>query len=80
MSAVGANLADNLPAYLAMERWPTGRHCAWRPLLIWLNTGPLITPWASLATWLWAERCRAAGLPVRWRMFAVRGLMVVPIL
>jgi arsenical pump membrane protein len=29
VGAVGANLADNLPAYLAME--PTGRQCAWRP-------------------------------------------------
>jgi arsenical pump membrane protein len=49
-------------------------------LLIGVNTGPLITPWASLATLLWADRCRAAGVLVRWRTFAVRGLLVVPIL
>jgi arsenical pump membrane protein len=80
VSAVGANLADNLPAYLAMEPVADGSPLRMAALLIGVNTGPLITPWASLATLLWADRCRAAGVPVRWRTFAVRGLMVVPIL
>jgi arsenical pump membrane protein len=49
-------------------------------LLVGVNTGPLITPWASLATLLWASRCRAAGTPIRWRTFALRGLIIVPVL
>ena len=34
----------------------------------------------SLATLLWADRGRTAGVPIHWCTFAVRGLMVVPIL
>ncbi|MEE3921741.1 hypothetical protein V2I01_36225 [Micromonospora sp. BRA006-A] len=33
-------------------------------LLIGTNVGPLATPWASLATLIWYERCRAAGVAV----------------
>jgi arsenical pump membrane protein len=80
VSAVGANLADNLPGYLAMEPVADGSPLRMAALVIGVNTGPLITPWASLATLLWADRCRAAGVPVGWGTFAVRGLMVVPIL
>lgn len=36
-------------------------------VLIGTNAGPLVTPWASLATLLWLQRCRAAG--VRWRLW-----------
>ena len=45
-------------------------------LLIGVNAGPLITPWASLATILWAGRCRAAGVPVRWAEFVARGAII----
>ena len=31
-------------------------------LLVGVNAGPLITPWASLATLLWLQRCRTAGI------------------
>lgn len=42
--------------------------------LIGANVGALVTPWASLATLLWLQRCRAAG--VRWRLprLALAGL------
>jgi arsenical pump membrane protein len=35
--------------------------------------GPLITPWASLATLLWSERCGSTGLEVRWGRFVATG-------
>lgn len=63
---LASNMINNLPAYLLLE--PTaetaGRMIA---LLVGVNAGPLITPWASVATLLWANRCRAAGVPVVWR-------------
>ena len=78
-AALGANLVDNLPAYLALE--PLAAHAPVRvaTLLVGVNTGPLITPWASLATLLWAARCRAAGVTIGWGAFAVRGLLLVPV-
>ena len=45
-----------------------------------MNAGPLVTPWASLATLLWASRCRSADVPVSWGTFALRGVVVVPVL
>ncbi len=42
--------------------------------------GPLITPWGSLATLLWAERCRARGVHVPWLTFAVAGAVLVVLL
>lgn len=41
-----------------------GNHSQLLALLIGTNVGPLVTPWASLATLLWYERCRSAGLRV----------------
>jgi len=80
VAALGANAVDNLPSYLAMEPVAAGTPVRMAALLIGVNAGPLITPWASLATLLWANRCRAAGVPVTWRTFTLRGLIVVPIL
>ena len=44
-------------------------------LLVGVNAGPLVTPWASLATLLWLQRCRTAGVVVPWRWLrpGVRG-------
>ncbi len=79
VAAGGANLVDNLPAYLALEPLADSvpRVAA---LLIGVNAGPLILPWASLATILWAGRCRSAGIRVPWGRFAARGLVLVPLL
>jgi arsenical pump membrane protein len=49
-------------------------------LLVGVNAGPLITPWASLATLLWAARCGSAGVDVSWGRFALRGVLLVPVL
>lgn len=65
--AVTANLVDNLPAYLALEPAALGEPARLAALLVGTNAGPLVTPWASLATLLWLERCRAAG--VTWRLW-----------
>jgi arsenical pump membrane protein len=80
VAALGANLVDNLPSYLAMEPVADGSPLRMAALLVGVNSGPLITPWASLATLLWAGRCRAAGVPVSWRNFGLRGLIIVPAL
>jgi Na+/H+ antiporter NhaD/arsenite permease-like protein len=75
---IGANGIDNLPAYLALEpvaASPT-RIAA---LLIGVNAGPLITPWASLATLLWHQRLVALGVELRWSRYLLLGLVVAPV-
>lgn len=63
--ALFANVVNNLPAYVAGEAViATDRHTQLLALLIGTNVGPLATPWASLATLIWYERCRAAGVAV----------------
>ncbi len=55
----------------------TADHSAVRlaALLVGVNTGPLVTVWGSLATILWAQRCRTAGVEVSWRRIAATGLL-----
>lgn len=79
VSAVAANLLNNLPAYLAVEPSALDAPVRMAALLVGVNAGPLITPWASLATLLWAGRCRAAGLQVSWWRFALLGAALVPL-
>ncbi|MDP9219029.1 MAG: SLC13 family permease [Actinomycetota bacterium] len=78
--ALGANGVDNLPAYLALEPVADSSPARLVALLLGVNCGPLLTMWASLATLLWRERCRAAGVEVSPMRFFLRGLVVVPIL
>ncbi|MCA1710809.1 MAG: arsenic transporter [Actinobacteria bacterium] len=78
VAAALANVANNLPAYLAVERVvPQDQLLA---LLVGVNVGPLVLPWGSLATLLWADRCRARGVRIGWRRFALTGLVGVPLL
>jgi arsenical pump membrane protein len=75
---VAANLADNLPAYLALE--PVGSSPArLLALLVAVNAGPLVTPWASLATLLWHSRLTAMGVRISWWRFAALGLIAAPL-
>ncbi|MEU4294588.1 SLC13 family permease [Kribbella sp. NPDC026596] len=78
-AAVGANLFDNLPAYLAME--PVASNDAHRmmALLIGVNCGCLLTLWGSLATLLWRARCDAARVDISWWSFLWRGLILTPL-
>ncbi|MFC9350666.1 SLC13 family permease [Arthrobacter sp. NPDC057013] len=76
LGAGSANIANNLPAYLALEP-AAGSPLRLGALLIGVNLGPLISPWASLATLLWHERLQSLNLRVRWGGFAVAGAAVV---
>ncbi|MEU4480321.1 SLC13 family permease [Micromonospora sp. NPDC023966] len=65
VGALFANVVNNLPAYVAGEAViAPDHHTQLLALLIGTNVGPLATPWASLATLIWYERCRAAGVAV----------------
>ncbi|HET8879377.1 MAG TPA: SLC13 family permease [Arthrobacter sp.] len=76
LGAGAANVVNNLPAYLALE--PVGGSpVRLAALLIGVNLGPLVTPWASLATLLWHERLRALNVEIRWGGFALAGLAAV---
>jgi len=69
-------VVNNLPAYLALE--PVGNSPArLAALLIGVNLGPLVTPWASLATLLWHERLRSLNVQIRWGGFAIAGVVAV---
>ena len=76
-AATGAglsNLLNNLPSYVAGEAViPAGNHNQILALLIGTNVGPIITPWASLATLLWYERCRATGIVIPMKKFVLTG-------
>jgi arsenical pump membrane protein len=76
VSAVGAgaaNVANNLPAYLALESVTDNDPHRLMALVIGVNVGPLVTIWASLATILWRERCRRAGVTISMWRFAWQG-------
>ncbi|WLS44149.1 ArsB/NhaD family transporter [Micromonospora profundi] len=75
--ALLANAVNNLPAYLAGESvLPAGDETRLLALLIGTNIGPLAAPWASLATLLWFERCRAAGVTVPMRRFVLSSALL----
>lgn len=76
VGAGSANAVNNLPAYLALEPL-AGSPVRFAALLIGVNLGPLLTPWASLATLLWLERLRALNVPVRAGALALAGLAAV---
>ena len=78
VGATGANAVNNLPAYLALEP-VAGSPLRLAALLIGVNLAPLVTPWGSLATLLWAERLRSLGITIRWVPFAVAGLLVTAV-
>ncbi|NEA42821.1 SLC13 family permease [Streptomyces sp. SID11385] len=79
-ASVGAglsNVLNNLPVYLAGEAAvPDANQDQLLAFLIGTNVGPLVTPWASLATLLWFERCRTAGVRVPLARFVGTGLVL----
>ena len=74
----GANFVNNLPAYLAIEPVTTSP-LRLGVLLISVNAGSLITPWASLATLLWHQRLKALDVDISWTKYVLLGLVVVPV-
>ncbi|CAH0230366.1 Arsenical pump membrane protein [Microbacterium sp. Bi128] len=79
VGALAANGINNLPAYLAMES-VAGSPARLAALLIGVNAGPIVTPWASLATLLWHDRLVAAGIQVRWSRFVLIGAVIAPLI
>lgn len=77
-AAAGANVVNNLPAYLAFESIADSpvRIAA---VLVGVNAGCLITPWASLATLLWHDRLKSLDVELRWSRYIALGLVVAPI-
>ncbi|KGN37925.1 SLC13 family permease [Knoellia subterranea] len=72
--AVSANAVNNLPAYVALEPVSDGSPERLMALLIGVNAGSIVTLWGSLATLLWRDRCRRAGLTIKAWPYAVRSL------
>ncbi|MEO6019906.1 MAG: SLC13 family permease [Knoellia sp.] len=75
VAAVSANVVNNLPAYLALEPVSDGSSARLMALLIGVNVGSTVTLWGSLATLLWRDRCRRAGLTINAWPYAVRSLV-----
>lgn len=71
--ALAANVVNNLPAYIALESVTADAPQRLLALLVGVNVAPLVTPWGSLATLLWAQRCKARGLAVPATSLAWRG-------
>ncbi len=71
---MAANAVNNLPAYIALESVTSDAPARLMALLIGVNVAPLVTPWASLATLLWAARCRARGIRISAKSLAWQGL------
>lgn len=68
-----ANVVNNLPAYLIIEPAVADSSTSLMALLVGVNAGPLVTPWASLATLLWLARCRSVGVAIPWRWLVPAG-------
>ncbi|WP_040802585.1 SLC13 family permease [Nocardia concava] len=72
-----SNIVNNLPAYTAGEAViASGERNQLLALLIGTNVGPLVTPWASLATLLCLEFCRTHEVRVPMRKFVLTGLVL----
>jgi Na+/H+ antiporter NhaD/arsenite permease-like protein len=75
---IGANGIDNLPAYLALEP-VAGSAPRVAALLVGVNAGSLVTPWASLAVLLWHRALVSLGVEFAWRRYVLLGLVVGPV-
>ncbi|WP_332908220.1 SLC13 family permease [Naasia lichenicola] len=78
--ALGANAIDNLPAYLVLEQAASDDPLRLAALLIGVNCGPLITPWASLATLLWHRSLVSMGVSFGWGRYMLLGLVAAPVI
>ena len=80
-STISANIFNNLPAYLAFESVQKASDIYY--VLIGTNFGSIILPWGSLATLLWAQRCRTSGVEVSWprviTFSTICALVIVPV-
>ena len=77
LGAVSANVLNNLPAYFLVEPAAEDVRGA-LALLVGVNAGAIVTPWASLATLLWHDQLARSGVTVRWSSYVMYGLMLAP--
>ncbi|MGO1447230.1 SLC13 family permease [Corynebacterium casei] len=75
---VAANLMNNIPAFLFLEPL-VSTPASYIALLIGVNAAPIITPWASLATLLWHDQLRRAGVHIKWSTFMILGCILAPV-
>ncbi|GAC57209.1 putative arsenical pump membrane protein [Gordonia hirsuta DSM 44140 = NBRC 16056] len=78
LGAATSNVVNNIPAFLALEHGVDTAD-GMLALLVGVNAGPLVTPWASLATLLWHDQLRRSGNSVSWRSFIAAGCVLAPI-
>jgi arsenical pump membrane protein len=78
VATLSANAVDNLPAYLALEP-VAGSPERLVSVLVGVNAGPLVTPWASLATLLWHQRLVSMDVRISWSRYMLLGLVVAPL-
>lgn len=76
VGALGANLVNNLPAFLAFQPGVGDSAVRAVALLIGVNAGSIVTPWGSLATLLWLWRCKAAGVQIHLGAHVLRSAAV----
>lgn len=76
--ALGANLLNNLPAYLVLEPHAQGALATFA-LLAGVNAGAIVTPWASLATLLWHDRLVRLEAPVPWSRYLILAAVLAPL-
>ena len=70
-------MLNNLPAYFLVEPAAEDVRGA-LALLVGVNAGAIVTPWASLATLLWHDQLARSGVTVRWSSYVMYGLMLAP--
>ncbi|GEL94680.1 SLC13 family permease [Cellulomonas composti] len=79
VGALASNAVNNLPAFLALDPAAGGDPLRIAALLIGTGVAPLVTPWGSLATVLWWQRCRQVLLDVPARTIVRQGLLLAPL-
>lgn len=75
--AILANLINNIPAFLALEPAATTPQ-SMMFLLIGVNAGPIVAPWASLATLLCLDQAKRNGFNIPWRPIILCGMALLP--
>ncbi len=75
-AALASNVVNNLPAYLALEPAAAGDPLRLAALLVGTGAGAILTPWGSLATILWWQRCRALLLHVPAGVIVRQGVLL----
>lgn len=79
VAALASNAVNNLPAFLALDPATSGEPLRIAAVLVGSGVAPLLTPWGSLATVLWWQRCRQALLDVPASTIVRQGLVLAPL-